>query len=395
MKKGMAMLMAVCMTAAITGCGGNGAAATTAPGATAATAPAATTASEEKTTAAHGEAATAASDAQAGSLMTIEEACAAAVGNLNLNEADFADLDPVTLTVASSASSSNFGYTVMTELADAVKEKTGGKLNFNIVWDGTLGSDNELTESCEAGDIDIVFESTSSLANYIPESAVFDMPGLFTNVEEATKACRAFLDTWNEICAKYDLYTLDLTCPMFRAFSCNKEVKAPEDFSGISVRCAENKYYQAFYSNLGMSPTPLAYSELYMALSQGLVGAQDNPISVIYAAKFYEVQSHYMEINAIGYASNLLINKDIYEALDPAYQDALKQFAVQFYDGEINGQAYADQEAFDAIGDVMTVLPVTGEIQAAVAEAGQPVWEMVAQDVGQEVVDKFLACAGK
>ena len=61
----------------------------------------------------------------------------------------------------------------------------------------------------------------------------------------------------------------------------------------------------------------------------------------------------------------------------------------------IRDRAYADQEAFDAIGDVMTVLPVTGEIQAAVAEAGQPVWEMVAQDVGQEVVDKFLACAGK
>ncbi|WP_434311367.1 TRAP transporter substrate-binding protein [Hominifimenecus sp. rT4P-3] len=393
MKKRIALVMALCMTAMLTACGGDSQATTAAPATTAAQAE--TTAAEETTAAPATEAATTAASGQSGDKMSIDEACDKAVAALSLNPEDFADLEPVTLTVASSAASANFGYTVMTRLADAIKEQTGGKLSFDIVWDGTLGNDNELTESCEAGDIDIVFESTSSLANYIPESAIFDMPGLFTSVEEANEACRAFLDTWNEICAPYDLVALDLTCPMFRAFSSSKEVNTPDDFKGISVRCAENKYYQAFYSNLGMSPTPLAYSELYMSLSQGLVDAQDNPISVIYAAKFYEVQSVYMELNAISYASNLVMNKTTYDSLDPAYQDALKQFAVQFYNGEIDGQPAADQEAFDAIGDGMKVLPVTEEIQAAIVAAGEPVWDMVAQDIGQEVVDKYLACAGR
>ncbi len=333
--------------------------------------------------------------AASGDLMTIDEAIDTVVSELSLNEEDFADLDPVSITVASSAASANFNYDIMEALMAAITEQTGGKMTFSDVWDGTLGSDNELTESVEAGDIEIVFEGTSSLANYIPEAAVFDMPGLFSDCDEGTAACRAFLDDFNDVCANYNLVALDVTVPMFRALSTNKEITSPDDLSGISIRCAENKYYQAFYSNLGMSPTPLAFSELYMSLQQGLVDAQDNPISVMYSSKFYEVQSYYMEINAIAYPFALLMNRNIYENLDPAYQDALTQLAVLFFDGNIMGQPYADQESLDEVSDQMTVLEMTDEIQEAVVAAGEPVWDMVAEDIGEDVVDTFLACAGK
>ena len=401
-KKLLAGLLSAAMVLSLTACGGEEKEASAAAAETAAE----TAETTEETAEASGETTEAAVDSgesgenagntpATGELVDYETGLATVIGSLDLNPEDFADMEPRTFTVTASASSANFGYDMMVGIAEAVTEQTGGKIEFNIVWDGALGNDNELTESVQAGNIDMVFEATSSLSSYVPESAVFDMPGLFTNCEEATEACRAFLDTWNECLAEYNLYALDLTCPLFRGLSCNREINSPEDFSGLSIRCAENKYNQAFYTNLGMSPTPLPFNELYMALQQGLVDGQDNPISVVYASKFHEVQSCYMDLYAISYASNLLINKELYDGLDPAVQDALTQFAVQFYNSELLCQPYSDQEAINDMGDGMTIMPVTDEIQAAITAASEPVWEMVSEDIGQEVVDQFLACAGR
>lgn len=391
-RKILAGMLAMSLVLSLAACGSSGTDTTAEANTTAATE---TTATGDETTAAEEETEANAERTATGELTDYETGLATVLADLDLNPEDFADLEPITLSVTSSASSSNFGYNMMVEIGDAITEQTGGKLSFNISWDGILGDDNELTESTMAGNVDMVFEATSSLSGYVPESAVFDMPGLFTSYEEGTEACRAFLDTWNEILAQYNLYALDLALPLFRALSCNREITSPEDFAGLSIRCAENKYNQAFYSNLGMSPTPLSFSELYMALQQGLVDAQDNPISVVYASKFHEVQSYYMELNAIGYANNILINKELYDSLDPAYQDALTQFAVQFYNSMILCQSYADQEALDEMGDGMTVLEMNEDIQAAVTAAAEPVWDMVAEDIGQEIVDEFLACAGR
>lgn len=303
------------------------------------------------------------------------------------------DLDPITVVLGCSASSANTSYTVMKEAADAIHEKSGGKLTINLVWDGNLGNDNELTESCKAGDIQMVQEATSSLANYVPQSGIFDMPGLFADTDHANKTVRAFLPDYNKYLEEQGLLALDISCPFFRGLSSNVKIQSPEDFKDMSIRCAENKYYMEFYRNLGCSPTPLAYSELFMALQQGLVDAQDNPLSVVIAAKFHEVQDYYIDINAISYVFPVLINKAYYDSLDPRYQELLTEFAVSFDDNYLAIQEEDNANALAQADGQIEVLQTNDDIQAAVRAAGEPVWDLVKQDLGEDYVSRYLELA--
>ena len=116
----------------------------------------------------------------------------------------------------------------------------------------------------------------------------------------------------------------------FRGLSTNKEIKTADDFKDMTIRVMENKYHTAFWENLGAKPTPLAFSDLYMALQQGLVQAQDNPITAVYASKFYEVQEYYMPITAFPMVNVIAINKSTYDSLPAEYQTILTQFAEAF-----------------------------------------------------------------
>ena len=104
------------------------------------------------------------------------------------------DLPEVTLTLGSSAASSNDTYQVMVDLEKEVEEKTGGKLKINVVWDGTLGGDGELVESCMGGSVDMVSLASSPLLAYFPEIAVFDMPMVFDSTDQAAKGLSAFTE---------------------------------------------------------------------------------------------------------------------------------------------------------------------------------------------------------
>ena len=147
-RKLMTWGMAVLMAASMTACGGSGSADTTAAGTIAA-------------------AGTSAGSEAAGTGTEETTASGAAQG------ADaYADLPEMSLTIASSASSTNITYQVQCDAAQAISDQTGGKLKINVVWDGTLGNDGELVESCMGGSIPMISLASSPLLSYYPEIAL-------------------------------------------------------------------------------------------------------------------------------------------------------------------------------------------------------------------------------
>ena len=356
MKKLIAMALAAVMAMSMVACGGD---------------------AEETTTAAPAETTAAAAG----------ETTAAA------SEDPYANLPEVELTVGSSAASSNIGYTFMVDAAKAVEEKTGGKLKINVVWDGTLGNDGELIESCMGGNVDMISLASSPLLSYVPEIAVFDMPMVFESMEQAWEGLATFADSFQPIMNEKGMQLLSMNFQKFRGLSTNVNIQSPADIEGMSIRIMENKYHQLFWENLGAKPTPLAFSELYLALQQGLVDAQDNPIAAIYTTKFHEVQDYFMKITAFPFVSFGLINKETYDSLPAEYQVLLEEFFLEY---DVNTYEYSEQEEADAIAamaDACTELPYTEEIIAALKAAAEPVWEQIKADIGAEMPDALIAAA--
>lgn len=365
----MAMVLSSVMALSLAACG-NGSETTTAAANT--TAAAGTTAVEAATEA---EKSTAADTAAAA------------------DSSAFENLEPVNLTIASAASSANMIYNLQVQAAEEVKEKSGGKLNIEVVWDGSLGNDNELINSCIMGDVDMAYVATSSLSTTCPQAAIFDIPSLFDDIIKANNAVAEFAPAFDGYVNEYGMKILGLSTNTFRGLSTNTKIEKPEDFKGMSIRCPENKYYQAYYENLGCNPTPLAFSELFVALQQGLVQAQDNPAQAVAAMKFYEVQDYYMDMKSITYVFPILMNLDTYNSLDPAYQSLLVEFAERY--GELCRDTAEEDynNSIQAMEGQIEVLPVTDEIRAAIVAAGEPIVDMVRADLGDEIVDQYLAIA--
>ncbi|MCD8139249.1 MAG: TRAP transporter substrate-binding protein DctP [Planctomycetaceae bacterium] len=98
---------------------------------------------------------------------------------------------------------------------------------------------------------------------------------------------------------KINLKGLGYTENGFRQLTANKPIMKPEDLAGIKLRVMENKIQMATWRTLGANPTPVSFGELFTALQQRTVDAQENPFELIYTNKFYEVQNYVMTTNHI------------------------------------------------------------------------------------------------
>ena len=310
-------------------------------------------------------------------------------------DVDYSKLKKTTVILASAQSSGLDTSKWLQEKADEISKKTGGQLTIQLQFDGKLGGDTEEIEAIQAGDIDMMLLGSSAIVTFVPEVSVFDMPMMFDDAATASKGVPQMAEAINKATAAKGIQTLGIGVGAFRTLSTNKEIKAPADFKGMKIRTLENKYHMDFWQGLGSEPTPIAFTDLYLSLSQGLVQAQDNPVEAIAAMKFYEVQDYYMPITAFPAISLIIASPEKFGALDPAYQaliqDMVNQFMAELYDIS----SVAAKAARESIGDQMTDLEYTDEIKAAMVEAAKPVWKTVRKDLGDELVDAYLKIAGR
>ncbi|WP_104204690.1 TRAP transporter substrate-binding protein [Billgrantia saliphila] len=159
---------------------------------------------------------------------------------------------------------------------------------------GALGGEREMIEGLQIGTVDIVITSTGPLGNFVPETYVLDLPFLFENYDQARCVLDSELgDELLEKMADHDLAGLAWSENGFRHLTNNERaVTSPDDAEGLRVRTMENEVHQEAFRQLGARPTPMAFPELFTALQQGTVDGQENPITVIVATNFWEVQDH-------------------------------------------------------------------------------------------------------
>ena len=205
------------------------------------------------------------------------------------------------------AASSHYGVG-STVFCDEVEKGTQGRYKCQQFPNGALGGEREMIEAVQLGTLDVVNTSTGPVGNFVPEVKIVDIPFLFRDYDHA----RRYLDSKDgqDLLAKFPakgLVALAWTENGFRHMTNNKHpIVKPSDAAGLKMRTMENKVHMEGYRAFGIQPTPMAFPEVFGALQQGTVDGQENPIPVILASKFSQVQK-YLSLTGHVYSPALLI----------------------------------------------------------------------------------------
>ena len=100
-------------------------------------------------------------------------------------------------------------------------------------------------------------------------------------------------------------------------------VTSPEDMKGLKIRVMDSPIYIEMFTEMGASPTPMAYSEVYTALQQGTVDGQDNPYSIFVSTKYYEVQQYFTDLSHTFDFTAFVMSNDVLMSLNDATRELL------------------------------------------------------------------------
>jgi len=213
---------------------------------------------------------------------------------------------------------------------EAVESRTKGEIVVKLFPNNALGDDVQATQQMQLGAIQGGIVPTAKLSSFGPAMQLADLPFLFPSA----KAAYAFLDgpVGDRLLATLDkvgLKGVTFWESGFKQFSCNSKVDGPADFKGKKVRVMESPLIMSQFKALGANPVPIAFSETYSALQQGVADCQENPLVSIVKMKFYEVQSDVIISNHayLGYA--FVYSKRWFDGLKPELRDILVKSAQE------------------------------------------------------------------
>jgi tripartite ATP-independent transporter DctP family solute receptor len=179
---------------------------------------------------------------------------------------------------------------------DEIKKRTGGRYEVQVFPASSLGKESDINQGLTLGTVDIILTGASFAARSHPPLAVSYFPFIFRDAEHQLKYAKS--DVFKELAKAYDDKTGNhitaLTYYGARQVtsSAAKPVTKPEDMKGLKIRVPDAPAYMAFPKALGANATPIAFAEVYLALQNNTVDAQENPLPTIEAKKFYEVQKN-------------------------------------------------------------------------------------------------------
>lgn len=273
--------------------------------------------------------------------------------------------------------------------AKLVSDKSGGELKIQVFPNSSLGDNTAMMEQLQFGSLDMMAPSVAALSGFTPSTAIFDLPYLFKNEAAAEEVLDGPLgDTVGKALEPQGFYLLGWMTQSWRHLTCNKEVTKPADVAGIKIRTMDSKYHMAHFNTLGASAIPMAMSELYTALQQGTIDAQENPYTNIVNSRFYEVQKYVVETGHIYDACPLIISTITWKRLDDNQKKIIQEAAAEAVNWE-RAEVKKDDAIFreQVKKSGTTVIVLTPEQRAEFRKAAQPVYDEFVKEQGQAGAD--------
>ncbi len=235
------------------------------------------------------------------------------------------------------------------ELAESVKQKTAGRLTLQVYPNSQLGGVSEMVDGVKSGAIDMGHHDFASLGKYLTDISVFNAPFIYRDEKHAVMATNPktspVLQELNEkLVAAASMRVIGSHYRGARQLSANYPVYSPADMKGKKFRGVPVQLWMTMLQGMGAIPTPVEIAELHTALMTGVVLGQENPLTNIYAQKFYEVQTHIMMTSHMHSVLATFINDKAWNKIPAADRALFEQSLQELAQASIQWTADADKD---------------------------------------------------
>ncbi|MFC7410061.1 TRAP transporter substrate-binding protein [Hydrogenophaga atypica] len=278
------------------------------------------------------------------------------------------------------------------KFAEIVQTKSGGKIKVNLFPGGTLGGDQANVSALQGGSLEMVSLNSGILASQVKEFAVYDLPFMFANSKEADavvdgsfgkKLHDKLQDKGMVGLAYYELGFRNIT-------NSKRPITKVEDIEGLKLRVIPNPINVDWVKALGANPTPLPFPEVYAALEQKAIDGQENPITVINANKFHEVQKHMVLSNHQYNPQSVIISKKFWDGLNAEQKKIISEAAIEsakYQREQARSQVASALDNMKKAGLQVTELPSAE--QGKLRDKLRPVVAKYAVNAGQDTVKEL------
>lgn len=241
-------------------------------------------------------------------------------------------------------------------IAKEVKEKSSGRIDIQSFPNGQLGAGKDIIEAVSSGALQFTTDGAGALGAFLPQLSLIEAPYLWRDAGHLAKvtATAVFAKMNEDLASRRNMRMLNVTYYGKRHLTTgNKAVNTPADMAGFKLRVPPVDVFRAMAEAWGARPTPIAFPELYLSLSQGAVDGQENPLPTIQSGKFFEVQKFLVLTEHIITPRMIIVNEGFWKGL-PAADRSLLQAAFNA------GAAWQDQELLAQEASLVATLRSAG-----------------------------------
>ena len=299
----------------------------------------------------------------------------------------------ITMKLGHFANATHPGNLAAKQFAENVEKRTKGAIKISVYPDNQLGSPPELLEQNILGAIDMSLGTQGSLDKYSKKFAAVMLPFIFKDYAHAYKVLDGPFMKWAAPdLEKHGLVFLANWEYGFRNLTNNaRPIEKPDDVKGLKLRTPPEIQLQSAMEALGGNVTKIAFPELFMALKQGVVDGQENPLAVIYFNKYYEAQKYLAITNHVYNSMVHVISKKVWDKLTPEQQKIIKEESIAA-GAMMRKQIQAEEK--DLIKKLEEKgMKVTYPNQAEFKAKMKPAYDKIATYAGKENVDAFVKMA--
>jgi TRAP-type transport system periplasmic protein len=205
-----------------------------------------------------------------------------------------------------------------TWFATEMEKRTGGRIKVNVFGGMVLGGEKETFDGIKMGAIQMGDISNAAMGTYVPMALLWDLPFIIDSTEHAHKVFDSWIgDKVREKFLPLGARIFHFDDGGFRQFTNNsRPIRTPADMKGLKVRVYQSPVLIATFQAIpGVGAVPMSFAEVYSALQQKVVDAQDNPLTLVWTQKFYEVQKYLSLTNHVFYPRMYCINEKFFQSL--------------------------------------------------------------------------------
>lgn len=287
------------------------------------------------------------------------------------------------------------------EFKSRIEAATNGDVTVTVYPMGTLGTPTETVEQAADGVIQFTNVSIGNLGTIVPESQAFLLPYLLPSdpaaISKILSGSETIYGPLNDDFRKRGLEVMTMYSEGPQVWTTNREIRTPDDFENFKMRVMVSPILLETYKNLGASPTPLPFGEVFGALQLGAVDGQVNPVPTIEEMKFYEVTSHLIWAGEQELVTTVVAGSDWFETLSPDRQKLVRDTMADmtgFIDGVVTdfNQKRLDiiKEAKPDIGLVVLSEDERDAFRARSTDTAKAYTDMVGAR-GQELLEALQA----